>query len=169
MNCEIDKSFLCTRDKLRPFLSPNRTEVTTLLHAKIWKLERRNTQASTCFAWEKPRGTRAECAVAREAPRTRVECVPLKSPRGTVTQQRGAASHGHRRHILMTVLPGGRRRRWIRIRGAAVTPPERGLLGGAIPCPKREAAHGRWWPSIFIQLTEFATSLPSSFVSTPSR
>jgi len=70
-------------------------------------------------------------------------CVPLKSPRGTITQQRGAASHGHRRHGLMTMLPDDRRRRWIGVWGAAITPPERGLLGGAIPCPKREAAHGR--------------------------
>jgi len=69
--------------------------------------------------------------------------LPLKSPRGTITQQRGAASHGHRRHFLKTMLPDDRRRRLIEIWGAAVTPPERGLLGGAIPCPKREAAHGR--------------------------
>lgn len=90
--------------------------------------------------------------------------LPLKSPRGTITQQRGAASHGHRRHFLMTILPDGRRRRWVRIWGAAVAPPERGLLGGAIPCPKREAAHGRWWPSIFTQLTEPAASLPAWFL-----
>lgn len=69
--------------------------------------------------------------------------VPLKSPRGTITQQRGAASHGHRWHGLMTMLPDDRRRRWVGAWGTAVAPPERGLLGGAIPCPKREAAHGR--------------------------
>lgn len=54
----------------------------------------------------------------------------------------------------MMVLPDGRRRRRVGIWGAAVAPPERGLLGGAIPCSKREAAHGRWWPSIFTQLTK---------------
>lgn len=74
---------------------------------------------------------------------TGMEGLPLESPRGTITQQRGTASHGYRWHFLMTMLPDGRRRRWVEIWGAAIAPPERGLLGGAIPCPKREAAHGR--------------------------